>query len=659
MAEAKTREQLETDWWDAWWRADFSWAGLENKLVGEHGGLRGEKTLRDYWCRDPATGAPRDEAAMWEAGELVDCDRTIFHIAHLPPKTKSGVETWKARPDDPNWRRLNALLAQRIDAGAETEVGSFGLPEGPDGRAQFVGVVLRGGLSHPKGDESSLHLNAMLTATLYRADYVGRRFGPGAQFVGAIFSGGTNFDGATFSGDAGFYGATFLGDAGFDNAIFSGDASFDNATFSGRAHFSGKTTFSGNARFNAVTFSELTRFGGAIFSGNANFDEAIFSGDVEFSRAIFRAEAIFDKSVFAGVLQFIDATVIGTADFEGGRCEGRVWFDGSKFSGKFRAAYREFLGRTYFDSVKFSGPMEFQIATFEKYVSFEKLKWPTAARDWHGAFWAAQFRSPVSFEGAGFGALAAFDGAILESKIWIDAVEEGVAKSRFSQELKAAIKPDASDGAVFEKNENEERTKKDGVAASLVTREEINKCVKKELEERLEQLEGGCRVLKEAMGRASAKSREQMFYRFELLARRKRRKLRPGEKFFSFLYGFASDYGASMLLPLFWLIVLIALFSVGFLFWAFALGFVGAGDRRIDVITAAWQAFDLSWANVFKPLFALSTDAQAEGSLGDRLLGATPSVAFAARAAATIQSLFAIVLAFLFALAVRRRFQIN
>ena len=164
------------------------------------------------------------------------------------------------------------------------------------------------------------------------------------------------------------------------------------------------------------------------------------------------------------------------------------------------------------------------------------------------------------------------------------------------------------------------------------------------------------------MGRASDKSREQMFYRFEVLARRERRERRGmpwGEKFFSRLYGHASDYGASMARPLGWLIVLIGLFGVGFFFWAYALGLVGAGDRRIDVITAAWQAFDLSWANVFKPLFALSADAQVEGSLGDRLLGATPWVAFAVRAAATIQSLLAIVLAFLFALAVRRRFQIN
>ena len=154
-------------------------------------------------------------------------------------------------------------------------------------------------------------------------------------------------------------------------------------------------------------------------------------------------------------------------------------------------------------------------------------------------------------------------------------------------------------------------------------------------------------------------SREQMFYRFELLARRKRRGLRRGEKFFSFLYGLASNYGASMALPVLWLAVLIGLFGAGFFFWAYALGLVGAGERRIDVITAAWQAFDLSWANVFKPLFALSADAQAQGTLGDRLLGATPWVAFAVRAAATIQSLLAIVLAFLFALAVRRRFQIN
>ena len=666
MAEAKTREQLETDWWDAWWRADFSWAGLKNKQVGKHGGLSAEKTLLDYWRCDPATDNPRDNDAMWAAGELVDCDGTVFHIAHLPPMTKSGVKTWKAKLEDPNWKRLNALLAQRIDVSAETKVGSFGLPEGPDGRAQFVGAVLRGGLPHPKGDESALHLNAVLTATLDWADYAGRRFGPGTHFVGAIFCGGASFDDANFSGDAHFDGATFSTHASFDDANFSGDAGFTAANFSGNANFD-DAKFSGDAGFTAAKFSGIATFNDAKFSGNANFNDANFFGDAVFSKATFNAKANFDKSVFGGVLQFIGAKVKGAADFEGGRCGGRVWFDDSKFAGTFRVAFREFRGRTYLDDVEFFGPMEFQVATFEKFVSFDRVQWPKAARDWHGAFTGAQFRSLVSFEGAGFQALAAFDGAIVESKIWIAAADEEEAKRTFDRELEAAIKPDPSDGADFEEEENEKRKVKDGDAARLVTRKEIDKYVKHTApENRLQQLEGGCRVLKQAMGWASDKSREQMFYRFELQARRKRRNRRGmpfGEWLFSYLYGGASDYGASIVRPLIALAALIV--ACAGLFWLFAAAldqFTGTELRAGPLNAQIWSALDFSWGNVFRPLSALSENAAAvrDGSMIDKLLTeAGDGYAWGVRLLATIQSLLAIVLAFLFALAVRRRFQIN
>jgi hypothetical protein len=93
MAEPKSREQRKNDWWDAWWAADYSWAGLAKHKIRDQGGLHGEKTLQDYWRRDPETGVVRHDAAMIAAGEVVEFDGRVIHITHLPPKLKGGAAT--------------------------------------------------------------------------------------------------------------------------------------------------------------------------------------------------------------------------------------------------------------------------------------------------------------------------------------------------------------------------------------------------------------------------------------------------------------------------------------------------------------------------------------------------------------------------------------
>lgn len=664
MADAKSREQLERDWWGAWWALDYSWKGLQRRLIGEgyspsymaRGGLHDERTLQDYWRRDPATGELRDDAAMALAGELVDCEGVQFHIAHLPTKMKSGAPTWKANLRDPAWKRLDTLLAARIAAGVETKVGPFGALEGPDGRAQLVGAVIRGELDHRDGPEAILHLNAANSAMLGWTDYQSQRFGPGTRFDGAFFTGYANFDSTIFPGDARFGAATFCDTADFEKAIFSGGAFFYETHFAGYAMFNG-ATIAGEARFEGATFSQVASFDDATFSPAANFWGANFFDVVSFHKTVIGGDINFDRSTFADELRF-DAKVAGAASFAGGRCEATVWFSNSEFTGPFDVSFREFLGRVWMNDVTFRGPMNFTGASFEKLVSFEKMTWPAVARDWHGAFEAAQFRSPVSFEFSGFKALAAYGGAILESELRIDDPDEASSIGTFLSERRAAIRSAVLDGKDFRKQENDRRRAVDKRARGVSTGD-VRKHVQEAREHRLKQLERGCRVLKQSMERTSNKSREQLLYRFELQARRAQAGLPPGEALFSDLYRFASGYGASMVRPLIALVLLIALFGAGFFFWAGALGLIGHRQDQIDQLTALWQALDLSWANVFKPLSALSADGKAAGTLGDRLLDGGPAVAFAVRSVATLQSILAIVLAFLFALAVRRRFQIS
>jgi hypothetical protein len=631
VADKKSRVQLEEEWWDAWWAADYSWAGLAQKQVGRnggtvHGGVHGEKTLQDYWRRDPATGAVRDDAAMAAAGELVEYDGTVFHIVHLPPKLKGGTPTWKADLKHADWDRLEALLAARLDAAQETKVDGVGDAEGPDGRAQWRGAIQRGATAHPQGIKSPLHLEASGACWLGAADF--RRFllGPGARFDSATFSGLASFDSATFSGEASFHSATFSGLASFDSATFSGLASFYSATFSGEASFHSATfsgeasfhsaTFSGPARFDSATFSGLASFHSATFSGLASFIDVAFEGPASFRVKVFEKQARFDRCRFAQI----------------------VWFDG----------------------VVFRGDMDFTAAIFERLASFERIGWPEDPRHWHGAFDQALFRGTLGLTGAGFRSFAAFDGATLERGVQIDDATEAVARVTFRKERKAAIDASRADGDAWAEAENKRRKEADKENAKYVRRHEIAAHVRETRETRLKELERGCRVLKQAMEKASNKSREQLLYRFELQARRAQRGLPPGEALFSDLYALASDYGASMVRPFLALAVVIGVFAAVFYGWAGLLGGVGERDGEVAPAAAVWQALDLSWANTFKPLSALTSDGLGEGTVSATLLKTAPApVQFAVRALATLQSLLAIVLAFLFALAVRRRFQIT
>jgi len=76
--------------------------------------------------------------------------------------------------------------------------------------------------------------------------------------------------------------------------------------------------------------------------------------------------------------------------------------------------------------------------------------------------------------------------------------------------------------------------------------------------------------------------------------------------------------------------------------------------KRPRIRTATRSRCNFIW-----PLSALSAEDAGDGTLADKLFSDLPGLAFALRALATLQSLLAIVLAFLFALAVRRRFQIS
>ena len=687
---------ISQDWWDKWWEEDFSWDGLANKswdgwVVMDHGRVLPIEDAPGEWERDrygnlelpddyPGRQATLQDYWRDQEEDLVTSPdgATRFTRFHLPLTWRDGSPTGKAEWDH---SALDDLIAGRIAASAETEFEYryFGMrPKGADRRVQFQGgVFLLFSTPITQTGDNRTRLNwrsdvaafvgfaAFRSAAFYgdavfrdaafsesaffkNADFSGNAdfrsaavsggalfsnaafsghayfsnvaFSEEAVFRDTAFSGGALFSDTVFSGDATFRNAAFPGDAVFRNAAFSGDANFMNAAFSGDAYFE-SAAFSGGADFDSAAFSGGALFRCTVFSGNATFRNAAFSGDADFESAAFSGDADFESAAFSGGALFRCTVFSGNADISNGSVEGELFFIGTKWKKRVSLAKTRAPGRLVFNHCDFGNQEQ----------------------NWRGMFSGARIDNLLDWRNMPGHYASAFDGATLERGLLRDRRGEGEDRKAHEEALKLALKPVNDEG-------DPDKT---------------------EREPALRALEGGALKLKLAMERESDKQREQAFYRLELRARRKQKGTPLSEKLFSFAYAAFSNYGASIGRPFMALFSMIALFAVAFWGWSFAL------DREAtlnDGINSAWQAADLSWSNVFKPLSALSTenDFEDKNAMAYRLLyiecpegstndqcGGVDGVGFAVRAVSTLESFLAIILAFLLALAVRRRFQIS
>lgn len=622
----------------SWRAADFSWEGLTKKewigwrilddgrlaqvntLTPHERAAARKATLQDYW---------RDEE-----NDLIEGDGMRWTRVHCPLVWRDGTPTPKAGWSAEEQAAFDALVAAKLAAAGESAIWLSG--EAADLRAQLQGAVLFKAPTQAEGAASPL------SARFDRAVFT-----EGASWVRTSFSIGVTFASATFCKGAAFSSAIFAKDVSFASVVFRDSATFYDVIINGDANF-GSANFSGSARFDNAVIEGKADFSFAAFDGEAAFASAAFRNNARFAFAAFAGRAAFAAAHFHGIGDWGSAHFRAEADFRDATFEKPAYFNSANFSGVLHMAGAIFRTPVSFREAKFGGRTDFGAAVFEAAASFEHIAWPTQAGDWHGAFQQARFRAAPSFAGSRFKALAAFAGAALENGLAIDDEGEAAASRTFVQERRAAIAAatrDAQDWAAEEIDKNGGRMNRSLVAKKRFAARET----------RLKQLESGCRVLKQAMAQASNKPLENLLYRFELLARRAQRDTPLWEKTLSHLYGLASNYGASMARPFLALGVLLVLFGAIY----FALGALrGFGGE--DFTRDAWQAWDFSFANVFRPLASLSRDVFEQGTLAHNLLTQdAPGWSSGVRALATLQSLLAIVLAFLFALSVRRRFQIN
>lgn len=725
-------------WWRDWFSEDFSWAGLASKTIKEFGphstGPHGVDTLQAYWRLDYASdnGRLRTDQEMRKTGELVDGpDCKTYHIAHLPTRNEQGdTAGWKADWAEKDWERLNQVLSARMDAASDlivpyiTETTSERLAKPNfETRALLVGAVIRDTPAPTRPPDRQ-------PSRIWHAVFAGARFLAVADFRRAEFSGGdANFSRATFSGGgAKFCGAQFSGgkadfskarflleDADFSDANFAGgEADFSGASFLRAnavfryAHFSG-----GRTSFSSVFFMENTaNFTGAHFSGgNASFVYARFWGhyawfaDARFSGgpASFRGaefsighaffsgahfsggDAIFHSTNFAGGEAYFSGV-----NFSGGRADfseaifagGSARFDHSQFSGgnaDFSSA--QFSGGgAVFTNAHFSGPAFFVDLAFENSEHREPVNNSQAESRWRDAFLGARFQRGLDWSDSPFYAISAFNGAEIEGHLNYPRLSEKSSKNEFEKKAFRLARQ------VRTKERNWPRWLKSFVSAD-----------KHERRRALEALEGGARTLKRAMKAHHDPHREQLFFRFELRARRAQDGISPLEVVASWLYEITSDYGASIARPFLWIFFLTGISG-------FVYAFIGSQTATMQAVygPSLWDqlpdGFGLAIQNLAQPFSVFSSVTLSESGWVKDLHAATSEYSSAPYVQPTLetglsdsffqslrdnvasffyrlgrvfigwngiallcvaQSFFSIIFLFLFALGVRRKFQIN
>lgn len=350
---------------------------------------------------------------------------------------------------------------------------------------------------------------------------------------------------------------------------------------------------------------------------NAAFKQCIFTGQTWFSNAVFIDEANFFLASFIGETNFYQAIINGHADFNetnfvedvyfgGARFNNEAHFNVANFTGEANFIQTTFMYYADFDETSFGKTLEIHWAKFESFASFRYIKWP-APINWRKAFDRTRFYELVDFTGSDFKAFSAFDGIILDKGVRFDRPKsEQAADKQFEFELATA----KSDGETIEP---------------------------------LQELEAGCRILKQEMAKQSDKNREQLLYKYELRSRAAQLNWRNPELWASKLYKWSSDYGMSIVRPLGFLLLLTGVFALLY----YMLGGHFTGDiTTFNLCEPNFvEAMTFSWNRTFA-FAAIGKMVQPEGQFGLQFL-------------ATIQSALSLVLLFLFALAVRRRFQIS
>jgi hypothetical protein len=614
--------------WQALWEAcDFSWEGLADaawergdkannaqeakrwrapadfplEVALEGAGEEAFKpaSLRDYWRWVPAEGWSEDKG--WTGGRLAS-DEELKALGLL---VETDGRLWHVlhRPE----ARASVAL-DKVGGGADVQSGAAetAAQMGPEPKATAAAlraaILQRLALARPGFRAAFTGARATGLAAVWR-DFAGTSETKRPLHVAAVLAA---FDRVDVSG------LTFGDGAGFESATFGDGARFWSATFGD------------GADFRAATFGDGARFWSATFGDGADFRGATFGVGVGFESATFGDRASFDSATFAGNLKATKMV-----------CRGRF---------------------------------QMRAAEVKAYADFSGAQWPERFEEQHAAFEGCRFRDVADFKTPDFSAFGLFDGAEFKGRVLLLDPGDRDADALFLVARRAAQAAVKADKQAFRDHANAVREHKEALRqwqASEADKPEDERAKAPDPPEleylderganaRFGALAGGLRTLKLAMVAQSDVDREQRFYRYELKARAFRPSEPQAAKFAASVYGLAADYGASIGRPFIALAFVLVSFAAAYWSIGLGLGLVSLPPTPGPI----YQSLEFSLTNTFRPLSALTAEGFREATLGKRLLEHSDLIALVVRLFSILQSLIALILAFLFGLAVRRRFQI-
>ncbi|MBB3693616.1 pentapeptide repeat-containing protein [Sphingomonas sp. BK580] len=619
-------EDRRSAWWKEWFEKDYSWEGLADYWTFGYVGPDGthndgaerqndrKRLLQDLWREiEPDLIDERDAD-----GRVL----RRWTRAHLPASFASGAPAKLAWSLD-EWRAMEEELARFVARW----------------RSAFDKVDLRGCVLRtlPASVFPEVRLDCRNCAFV---DHVRPRLptvacgveAPDALFERELnltdmrFEGELHFENAVFCSSAWFHGVRMTGRARFAQATFCTEASF--RAFKAEVLYLGNTITGGNLYLDEAKVDDLVDLSSATIGGglwaagltSRNFDltAARLSGDV-WAPAM-RCERLWAGRLTAdGRVNLAGTLGGGNLDLSGARIAGALdlsqadeaepWFEKSSLEGLDCSGEADFRDRifgvsTTFRSARFRGP-----------VNFGGAVWPDG-QPGRGVFRDCIFEKIVDFRGTTSVPFAAFDGISAKGEIRINR-SEYLEYDSFRDQLRSHHGEDG-----------------------------------------LECLENGCRALKLSASAGQNRLTEQSFYRLELLARRVRPSTAPVERLASIIYQYTSDFGLSLTRPL---------AALAIIWLAFSMVYNATAWGRN---TQHWaSSLDFAGQQVFKPFSAWSdpSDCRRLGSLpvtsadtACKLLGGgEPAVELATRLLSSLQSIVSTSMLFLFALAIKRRFQIT
>lgn len=639
--------EAEEEWWRAWWRADFSWDGLRSRRAnGWYVRPDGRMT------RDPKE-TPKTRAAtlqdVWrsESKRLVSGpDGRQWTLAHVPLRWSDGSPAksgWTAE----QYARLETAFddaVSRFPAQSADSAKSLRRPGERSGRSRRLsGIPLDGAIVREIPGR-------VLLLPLFRADHlavVGEgavNFGSQSVFVRRpLFKSPVLMDGQSHSGQTidmlrpiiaqGLSVSDSRPDSiAIRHALCPTWIDFDLVEATDQIVLRGLET-DGDVVFLDVSAQKID-LGDCKIRGTLKFEkvEAI----VDFSNTVVSKGISVEKLrcaslsavslVSAADAKFEELTVLGLSDLSRSTWEKTAQFQKAKF-GTARFDDAEFCGKTIFRQTVFGSKTSFAQTSFANTVDFGETRWPGPIDEQEGAFRGARFSSFVDFQGADFKGFSAFNGAEFKGEI------------RFDRHLVTGL-------SVVREVLDHARSDAQKIA-----------------------LEHGFRALKHAAENVRDRNLEQVFFRYELIARRSQTSTGLGERVLSWLYGLLSDYGSSCRRPVMAVIASWIIFACVYLGLAAISGEPVLQDMALTgsaVHESVFEAFSLSGRSTFN-LFGvwgarpseLGSAGAGEAGLQHVLLFSEGVISLAAKCISSLQSLFAGTMLFLAALAARRRFQIS